>query len=174
MLNFLHSLPQSRKAWLSLAAVGTTFELIALYFQHVMGLAPCVMCIYQRTAILGVVFAGLVGAIAPQQFIFRLMGYGVWAYSAIKGLMLALEHVNIQVNQSPFFSCEFRPNFTHTVPVDEWFPFFFKADGDCAEISWMFLSWSMSQWMVVIFSGFCVSLLVVVINRLRPSNQFKI
>ncbi len=174
MLTFLHALPESRKAWLSLAAVATIFELIALYFQHVMGLAPCIMCIYQRTAVLGVVFAGLLGAIAPKQLIVRLMAYGLWAFSAIKGLMLALEHVKIQVTQSPFFSCEFRPNFTHTIPVDEWIPFFFKADGDCASISWTFLNWSMSQWMVVVFAAFCVSLAIVVLNRLRPSNQFKI
>lgn len=174
MLTFLNTLPESRKAWLSLAAIATSFELIALYFQHIMGLAPCVMCIYQRTAILGVVFAGLLGAIAPTQLIIRVAAYSVWGYSAIKGLMLALEHVNIQVTQSPFFSCEFRPNFAHTVAVDEWFPFFFRADGDCASISWTFLSWSMSQWMVVIFAAFIASLAVIVVNRLRPSNNFKI
>jgi disulfide bond formation protein DsbB len=174
MLTFLNSLPESRKSWLSLAAIATAFELTALYFQHVIGLAPCVMCIYQRTAILGVVFAGLIGAIAPKQLVVRIVAYALWGVSAFKGLFIALEHVNIQVNQSPFFSCDFRPNFTHTIAVDEWLPFFFKADGDCASISWTFLSWSMSQWMVIIFAGFSFSLVVILLNRLRPSNQFKI
>jgi len=174
MLIFLNSLPESRKSWLLLAGTATVFEVIALYFQHVMGLAPCVMCIYQRTAILGVVFAGLIGAIAPDKFPVRLIAYVVWGYSAVKGLLLALEHVKIQVTQSPFFSCDFRPNFTRTIPVDEWFPFFFRADGDCSEISWMFLGWSMSQWMVVVFGGFVASFVIITLNRLRASNHFKI
>ena len=174
MIKFLHSLPQSRRSWLALAGVATTFELVALYFQHVMGLAPCVMCIYQRTAILGIVGSGLLGAIAPQQFPVRLAAYAIWGYCSIKGLLLALEHVEIQTTQSPFFSCDFRPNFAHTLPLDEWLPFFFRADGDCASISWIFLGWSMSQWMVVIFSCFIASLAIIVLNRLRPRNQFKI
>lgn len=174
MLTFLNTLPTQRKAWLTLAGVAASFELIALYFQHIMGLAPCVMCIYQRTAMLGLVAAGLVGAIAPQYIGIRIAGYALWGYSAIKGLLIALEHVEIQVTQSPFFSCDFRPNFAHTLPVDEWLPFFFKADGDCASISWMFAGWSMSQWMVVIFSCFIAVFSVIVLNRLRPSNQFKI
>jgi len=174
MLNFLNSLPESRKSWLCLAGTATAFEIVALYFQHVMGLVPCVMCIYQRTALLGVVFAGLIGAIAPDKFAVRLAAYALWGYSAVKGLLLALEHVNIQVTQSPFFSCEFRPNFTHTIAVDEWLPFFFKAEGDCAAITWMFLGWSMSQWMIVIFSGFCASFTIIILNRLRAVNRFKI
>lgn len=174
MLSFLNSLPTNRKAWLALAGVATAFELIAMYFQHVMGLGPCVMCIYQRTAMLGLVFAGLIGAIAPQNFVVRLVGYGLWGYSAIKGLLLALEHVEIQTSNSPFFSCDFRPNFAHTLPLDEWLPFFFKVGGDCVAITWSFLGYSMSQWMIVIFAAFTASFAVVVLNRLRPSNQFKI
>ena len=58
---FLNTLAETRKAWLSLAIIATAFELIALYFQHALGLTPCIMCIYQRTAMLGLVAAGLIG-----------------------------------------------------------------------------------------------------------------
>ncbi len=172
MLNFLNGLGTDRRAWLALSGVAVALEVTALYFQYVMGLAPCVMCIYQRTAILGIAIAGLVGAIAPKQFICRLLGYGIWGYSAIKGLQIALEHVDIQINPSPFFSCDFRPNFPQWLLLDEMFPAFFEANGDCANISWQFLGWSMSQWMVVVFSGFSLALAIIVLNRLRPSNRF--
>jgi len=174
MLSFLNSLSTKRRAWLFLAGVAITLEIIALYFQHVMGLSPCVMCIYQRTAILGIAIAGLIGAMAPQVFIVRLVAYGLWGYSAIKGLLIALEHVDIQINSSPFFSCDFRPNFPQWLLLDEIIPTFFQAQGDCATISWQFLGWSMSQWMVLVFSGFVLALAVIVINRLRPSNKFMI
>jgi len=174
MFTFLNQMTTKRRTWLALAATAIGLEFTALYFQYVMGLSPCVMCIYQRTAILGIAIAGLVGAIAPQQFVCRLAAYGIWGYSSIKGLLIALEHVNIQVTQSPFFSCDFRPNFPQWLMLDEWIPFFFRADGDCADISWMFLGWSMSQWMVVVFGAFIAALTVVVVNRLRPVNKFMI
>lgn len=41
-------------------------EMVALWFQHVMLLKPCVLCIYERCALFGVMGAGLVGAIAPK------------------------------------------------------------------------------------------------------------
>lgn len=47
-----------------LALTAFTLELVALWFQHVMLLRPCVMCIYERCALLGIMFAGLIGAIA--------------------------------------------------------------------------------------------------------------
>ena len=37
----------------------------ALYFQYGMDLQPCVMCIYERVALFGIAFAGLIGLIAP-------------------------------------------------------------------------------------------------------------
>lgn len=46
-----------------LALTAFTLELVALWFQHVMLLRPCVMCIYERCALLGIMFAGLIGAI---------------------------------------------------------------------------------------------------------------
>lgn len=174
MFTFLNELSTKRRAWLTLSGVAIALEITALYFQYVMGLNPCVMCIYQRTAILGIAIAGLVGAIAPKQFVFRLAGYGIWGYSAVKGLLIALEHVNIQINPSPFFSCDFRPNFPEWLLLDEILPAFFEANGDCATISWQFLGWSMSQWMVVVFGVFTAALAIVVLNRLRPSNKFMV
>lgn len=174
MLNFLNNMSTTRGAWLALSGAAIALELVALYFQYVMGLSPCVMCIYQRTAILGIAFAGLIGAIAPQQFACRLAGYGLWGYSSVRGLLIAIEHADIQINPSPFFSCDFRPNFPEWLMLDEMIPSFFRAEGDCAMISWQWLGWSMSQWMIVVFSLFSAALVVVILNRLRPSNQFKI
>jgi len=162
----------SRCSWLLLSGVAISFELIALFFQYVMGLEPCVMCIYQRTAILGIALAGLIGALAPSHAVIRWSGYLLWGYSAIRGLLIAIEHVEIQTTPSPFFTCDFAPNFPAWLKLDQLIPFFFKATGDCAEISWAFSGYTMSQWMIVIFGSFVAALVVVIVNRLRPSNKF--
>ena len=61
-MKFIHGLSQwaeQRSAWLVLFLTSFGLECAALYFQHVMGFAPCIMCIYQRTAMWGIVLAGL-------------------------------------------------------------------------------------------------------------------
>ncbi len=50
-----------------MALTAFILELVALWFQHVMLLQPCVMCIYERCALFGIMGAGLVGAIAPKR-----------------------------------------------------------------------------------------------------------
>ena len=172
MFTFLNQITTKGSSWLMLTAVAVIFELCALFFQYVMGFAPCVMCIYQRTAILGIAGAGLVGAIAPSQVVVRFAAYGLWGYSAVKGFLLALEHVDIQTNPSPFFTCDFAPDFPQWLKLDQMIPSFFQATGDCADISWILFGYSMSQWMLVIFGAFILSLIIVVLNRLRPSNNY--
>lgn len=66
MLKFLNQCSRGRGAWLLLALTAFALEMVALWFQHVMLLKPCVLCIYERCALFGVMGAGLVGAIAPK------------------------------------------------------------------------------------------------------------
>ena len=54
MLRYLNQCSRGRGAWLLLALTALALELTALFFQHVMGLKPCVMCIYERNALFGV------------------------------------------------------------------------------------------------------------------------
>ncbi|WP_250665767.1 disulfide bond formation protein B, partial [Escherichia coli] len=49
-----------------------------LYFQHVMKLQPCVMCVYERVALLGIMVAGLIGAIAPRNMVIRWVAILIW------------------------------------------------------------------------------------------------
>ncbi len=49
-----------------MAFTALALELTALWFQHVMLLKPCVLCIYERCALFGVLGAALIGAIAPE------------------------------------------------------------------------------------------------------------
>lgn len=60
---FLNNISKKRLPWMLLALTAFTLELFALWFQHVMLLRPCVMCIYERCALLDIMFAGLIGAI---------------------------------------------------------------------------------------------------------------
>jgi disulfide bond formation protein DsbB len=161
MRSTIKNISKQRWSWLLLAASALTLEACALYFQHVMKLEPCVMCVYERLAMLGIVLAGLIGATAPKNIIIRLTAFLCWAVSAVWGTLLAIEHTGYQINPSPFATCDFLPNFPSWAPLHQWLPWLFNPTGDCADIVWQFLGYSMPQWLIVSFTVY--SLLFVVI-----------
>ena len=171
-MNFISNLAVSPRAWGLLALSALGLELAALYFQYMMELKPCIMCIYARVAIWSIFFAGVIGFIAPQQLIARLIGYGLWSTGAIWGLLIALEHVEMQSSaMSLFFSCEFIPNFPEWAPLHEWLPLLFEASGDCGEISWQFLGYSMPQWMVVVYGVYTATFAAVLVSRIVSAKN---
>ncbi|WNC67288.1 disulfide bond formation protein DsbB [Thalassotalea nanhaiensis] len=152
MLKTLNNFVLNPLSWWLLAISALGLEFSALYFQYGLGLEPCIMCIYQRVAILAIMAGGIIGAVGNNLLTSRLIGFVLWAVGAIWGLLIAIEHVDIQSNAgSLFYTCDLIPNFPSWMPLHEWFPAIFEATGDCGEISWSFLGYSMPQWMIVVY-----------------------
>lgn len=166
MIRFLSQWTEQRSSWALLFVSAMAFEITALYFQHGMGLQPCIKCIYQRTAMFGIVFAALIPLVSNTALT-RLVGYIVWGVSAVWGFMIAYEHVDILGAANPFFApCEIVPNFPSFMPLHEWFPAVFAAPGDCLDDSWQFAGMGMAEWMMVIFGVYSLLLATVVSARL--------
>lgn len=171
MLRFLNQCSRGRGAWLLLAGSALALELVALWFQHGMHLAPCVMCIYERCALLGILGAGIVGTVAPRTPL-RFVALAIWVYSAVRGLQLAWEHTMLQLHPSPFVTCDFAARFPAWLPLDKWLPQMFVASGDCGVSQWSFLSMGMPQWLVGIFAAFLiVAVLVVIAQAFKPKRR---
>jgi len=167
-VNFFSSLnafSRRRLSWILLLSFVVFFEACALFFQHVLVLAPCVMCIYERVAMLGIGGAAVIGLIAPQNPIFRWLGLAGWGYSAYNGLQLALQHVQYQFHPSPFATCDVFVSFPSWAPLNKWMPWMFEAYGDCSKIVWQFVTLSMPQWLVIIFAANLVVLAFIVISQ---------
>ena len=165
ILRILNTFSKTRLAWLLLLLSVIFFEASALFFQHVMQLSPCVMCIYERVAMFAVGGAALIGLIAPSNSLVRWLGLTSWGISAYKGLILALEHVDYQFNPSPFATCDLFVTFPDWAPINKWAPWLFEAYGDCSEVVWQFLGLSMPQWLVVIFAGNLIALAAIIIAQ---------
>ncbi len=56
MLSSLAKWSKQRSAWLVLALSATVLLGLALYFQYQMNLQPCMLCVYARAALTGVIF----------------------------------------------------------------------------------------------------------------------
>ncbi|NNN80404.1 disulfide bond formation protein DsbB [Vibrio sp. 11-4(1)] len=171
ILNSLNQFSKGRLSWLLLLLFVVFFEACALYFQHVMMLAPCVMCIYERVAMMGVGVAAIVGLMAPNNPVFRWLGLIGWGLSSYKGLLLAQQHVDYQFNPSPFATCDLFVTFPSWAPLNQWVPWMFEAYGDCSKIVWQFLDLSMPQWLVVIFAGNLIALAFIVIAQFFPARR---
>ncbi|PLK59174.1 disulfide bond formation protein B [Candidatus Palibaumannia cicadellinicola] len=151
MLQLIYRYSITRKAWLLLALTAFSLELVGLYFQYFMLINPCVLCIYQRFALYGVMIAGLVGAISPSTPL-RFIGLGFWLYSAWKGLLSAIKHTDLQLYPSPFVVCDFLVSFPSWLKLDKLLPVLFNATGNCTTHQLHFLSLAITQWMIIIFA----------------------
>ncbi|WP_439241434.1 disulfide bond formation protein DsbB [Lonepinella sp. BR2474] len=174
MLNKIKVLSSQRTIWLLCLISALCLELTALYFQYGMELKPCVMCIYERVALFGILFSALIGCIAPRFMIMRLLALGVGLWGAIKGLLLSIKHVGYQLNPNPWDQCPINVDFPSTLPLDKWFPALFHPTGLCSEISWTFLNFTMVQWLVFIFAVYSLLFAFLLLSQCfggRVKNQ---
>lgn len=167
-LSAISTWPAKRWPWLLVATSAMVLESIALYFQYGMGLEPCIMCIYQRVAVFGILISALPAISLPQNTIARLISITGILVACIWGLLIALEHVAMQ-NPDNFLlalSCDIYPNFPDWLQLHTLIPSIFEPRGTCGDIDWSLLGYSMPQWMILIFSCYTVSIASVISIRL--------
>lgn len=171
MLALLKQFSEKRSTWFLLAFSSLALESTALYFQYGMGLQPCVLCVYERLAMIGLFIAGMIGALAPRSFIVRLIALALGLFSCIKGLLISLRHLDLQMNPAPWKQCEFVPNFPETLPFHQWFPAIFNPTGTCNNSQWSLFGLTMVQWLVFIFVAYVLVLSVLLIAQMKKSRQ---
>lgn len=172
VLQSLSRWAEHKSSWLVLLLTAAGLLVAALYFQYGMGLEPCIMCIYQRTAVVGIALSALLVVIMNNGFT-RLLGFAGWAISAAWGFLIAREHIDILTAPNPFFAtCDIVPNFPSWLQLHEWFPAFFAARGDCLEDSWQFLSMGMAEWMQILFAAYFIAFVIVFVSRLADKKPF--
>ncbi|OOF78631.1 disulfide bond formation protein B [Rodentibacter caecimuris] len=171
MLAFFKQFSEKRSSWLLLVLSSLALELTALYFQYGMGLQPCVLCVYERLAMSGLFLAGIIGLLAPRSLILRLIALVLGLFSAIKGLMISIRHLDLQMNPAPWKQCEFIPNFPETMPFHQWLPSIFNPTGSCDNSQWSLFGITMVQWLVFIFAVYVLVLVVILIAQVKKSRK---
>lgn len=171
LVRTLSSWVDQRWSWLLLCVSALSLEACALYFQYVLKLDPCIMCVYQRLAVFGLALAGLLPAVSNNP-INRIIAFICWGVAAIWGFILAQEHMGLISNSNPFFaSCEFVPNFPTWLQLHQWLPSIFAATGDCGDIDWSFVGLNMAEWMAIVFAIYSLLLVLVLGSRLIAKRR---
>jgi len=127
----------------------------ALWFEHVMRLEPCPLCMVQRVLVIGLGAIMLLGALhGPGPGARRAYGVLI-AVVAGAGAAVAGRHVWLQslpADQVP--AC--GPGLEYILdryPLLEALDAVLSGSGECAEVSWTFLGLSIPGWTLVIFAA---------------------
>lgn len=174
LLNNIAKWPAQRWPWTVLAVSAFALEAAALFFQYVMDLDPCVMCVYQRVAVLGLFVSALPAMVVPGNLIARAVSAVGATVSAVWGFKIAYEHVQMQnpENFMLLLSCDVIPQFPSWLQLHKMIPAVFEPRGMCGDIDWSFLSLSMPQWMAVLFAAYAVTLIASFTLRLALTKRF--
>lgn len=139
---------------------------IAFYFQYVMGLEPCPLCMMQRGAVIAV------GGVALVAALHNAKAWGMRIYAlllllfASAGAALSIRHLWLQSlpeGQAP--AC--GPSFEYMMdayPLMQVLKIAMQGTGDCAKVVWQFLGLSIPGWMLLAFAGMALVSLVVLLR----------
>lgn len=123
----------------------------ALYAQHVLGLAPCPLCIFQRVAVITVGVIFLIAALHnPNTTGARIYG-ALILLAAASGIGIAARHVWIQA-QPPgtVAACGADLDFLMDImPITQVVTKVLTGSGECGTVDWQFLGLSMPWWVLI-------------------------
>jgi disulfide bond formation protein DsbB len=136
-LKAVAELQDTRILWISLAAVSLFMVILAhSVFQIWLYMRPCEQCVYIRFAFFCMAFGGIVASINPKNIFLKIIGYLFAFWGAIQGIGYSLKLDKIHTaahGDDPFGvqGCNPEPTFPFKMPLDSWFPDWFKPTGDC-------------------------------------------
>lgn len=124
----------------------------ALYSQHVLGLEPCPLCVFQRVGVIAAGIVFLIGALWNPvkgfgcRFIAFMLALTTGTTAAIAGRHVWLQ--NLPEDQVP--ACGAGLDFMlDTLPLKQVLSQVFTGSGECAEVSWRFLGLTMPSWVII-------------------------
>lgn len=158
----------ARAAYVTLALVSFGLIGVGLLLQHVVGLDPCPLCIFQRMAYFAVaLFALLAAWVSPSS---SSRGVGVLALaSAFAGVGIAGRHVWLQLNPESMSCGPGLATMLENFPLTDVLPKVFRGSGDCADASWTLLGLTVAQWSLLWFVVLSAAAIFILLGRrFRP------
>jgi disulfide bond formation protein DsbB len=127
----------------------------ALYAQFYMHLEPCLLCIFQRVAVIGLGLVFLLAALHnPKGWGGRVYGL-LLLVLALGGAVVAVRHIYVQhlpEELAPPCGPGFGYLFAH-LPFGQFLVKAFTGSADCSVVTWRFLGLTMPEWLLLWFVG---------------------
>ena len=135
----------------------------AYYAEHVLGLVPCPLCMFQRAAVIAFAAVCLLGALHGPR------GWGIRVYAALGilvtglGAAIAGRHVWLQsLPKDQLPSCAPPMDYMwNNLPFGHMLKTVMMTSGERANIDWTFLGFSMPAWTFAFFVLMAVAMIVL-------------
>lgn len=167
-MNQFYQFGQSRLFWIAGIVYLLLLEGIALYYQYVLDMFPCALCVQIRAWLYGAILTAAFSAVFVERFRYRFAGliltilllggglYTSWyAWGVEKGTIIS--------------NCTFGAGFPEFMPLDQWIPVLFEAQGICGQSPTMWLGISMVEWLLITLTPPMLVLLALLILHTREA-----
>jgi len=144
----------------------------AYYAQFQLYLDPCPLCITQRAFYAGIGIAAIIGFSSIGRRSLQILAAGLMSVAALGGMLTASRQVWLQ-HLPPEEVPECGPGLQYwldNMPLLETISLLFKGDGNCAEVHWRFLGFSMGEWSLAWFVVFFLAALLVLVKAIANSG----
>ena len=146
----------SRRFFALLGAASLGLIIVALFFEHMLLLKPCILCYAQRACVYLLILVSLVGFLHKNQSLMSFRTYiGFSIALIISGMSLSIRQLylqNLPLELVPTCGPDIVYLF-ETLPVLEVIMLGIRGDGSCAEVLWSFLGISIPGWLLIAFVG---------------------
>lgn len=139
----------------------------ALYLEHVVGLAPCPLCIVQRICVIGFGLVCLIAAIHDPHKVGRRVYSFIALLFVLAGGATAIRQIwlqSIPADQLP--SC--LPSLEYmmdALPFQDIARLVLHGTAECAEVSWTLLGMSIPEWTLLAFIAMAIFCLWQLLRR---------
>lgn len=148
----------ARRIYIAVALAAVGLVAAALFMQHVVGLNPCPLCIFQRIAYLLLAAAAALAAWRAPRPAGRVFG-AVALLFALGGAGVAAWHVRLQGAPESLSCGPGLGVMLENFPLTQVLPKVFRGSGDCADAGMVIMGLSLAGWSLV---GFLVLALVAI------------
>jgi disulfide bond formation protein DsbB len=141
----------------------------AYYFEIYLGLEPCPLCMVSRAVVITLGISFLLAAIHNPKKLTRKIYHVFFSLFALLGVLVSGRHIYLQsLPPEDVPSC--GPGLDYmleTLPMSDVLKQVLHGSGECAEVSWQFMSLSMPVWMLIIYLSLMTLSLVTLFKRDR-------
>ncbi len=130
-----------------------------LYLEYIQGLEPCPLCVFQRIAYILIGLIALIGATHNPKDLFLVIYKFLIIITAITGALIAGRQVWLQ-HLPPELVPECGPGLDYMLnvfPLSDAIKMILSGSGECAEVKWRFIGFSIAEWSLIMFIGITVA-----------------
>jgi len=124
-----------------------------LYLEHVKGVEPCPLCVFQRIAFIAIALIAFAAAVHGPGRLWGRIYNGLIIVAAAAGAGIAGRQVWLQ-HLPPERVPDCGPGLDYlieTLPLGEALKMILTGSGECAEVKWRFLGLSIPEWSLAWF-----------------------